>query len=263
MPFADLKDTRLHYDLTGPNRLPVLALSNSLGTNFTMWDAQIEAFSKNFRILRYDTRGHGQSAVTPGPYTMEQLGNDVLALLDYMELAQVYFCGLSMGGQTGMWLGMHAPQRLHQMVLCNTALKIGSPETWNSRIESVRNNGMQSIASAVLDRWFTPAFLANQPQAAESAKTMLVNVPAQGYLACCAAIRDADFRAIPGNSDSAIRVPTLVVAGTHDPVTTPSDGHAIADRIPGARYVELHAAHLSNIEAAPTFNMEVTRFLTA
>lgn len=264
MPFADFKDARIHYELTGPDSLPVLVLSNSLGTNFSMWDLQFERFSKKFRVLRYDTRGHGESLVTPGPYAIEQLANDVVELLEYLGLERVHFCGLSMGGMTGMWLGMHAPERLHKIVLCSTALKIGNAEGWNSRIDAVRNDGMRAIASPVLERWFTPAFRTNFPPAMESARQMLLSTPVEGYIACCEAIRDADFRAeSPGGSISSVRAPTLLVAGAQDPVTTPADAHAIVDRIPGAQYVELPAAHLSNIEAASAFTMEVAGFLTA
>jgi 3-oxoadipate enol-lactonase len=264
MPFADLESTRIHYELSGSADLPVLVLSNSLGTNFTMWAAQLASFSKSFRLLRYDTRGHGQSSVTLGPYAIEQLANDVVELLDHLELACVYFCGLSMGGLTGMWMGIHTPERLHKIVMCNTALKIGNAAGWNTRIDAVRKNGMQPIAAAVLERWFSPAFRIDFPQAIQSAQQMLVSTPVEGYVACCEAIRDADFRAEnSGNSISSIRVPTLVVAGAQDPVTTLADGRAIVDRIPGAQYLELQAAHLSNIEAASAFTMEVGRFLTA
>lgn len=264
MPFADLDSARIHYELSGSADLPVLVLSNSLGTNFAMWDAQLAAFSRDFRILRYDTRGHGQSSVTPSPYTIEQLAKDVVELLDHLQLARVYFCGLSMGGLTGMWLGIHTPERLHKMVLCNTALKIGNAAGWNTRIENVSKHGMHPIASAVLERWFSPAFRAGSPQAMQSAEQMFVSTPAAGYIACCEAIRDADFSGEnPGNSISSLRVPTLVVAGAQDPVTTPADGRAIADRISRAQYLELQAAHLSNMEAASAFTMEVGRFLTA
>jgi 3-oxoadipate enol-lactonase len=264
MPFANLRDIRVHYDLTGSPDLPVLVLSNSLGTDFTMWDAQCDAFSKSIRLLRVDTRGHGQSSVTPGPYSIEQLAKDVLELLDFLQLGRVYFCGLSMGGMIGMWLGMHAPKRLHKIVLCNTAMKIGNPEGWNARTENVRRNGMQSIAASVLGIWFTPAFRAEFPDKMRSAEKMLVSTPSDGYIACCGAIRDADFREeTSSHSISSLRVPTLVVAGSQDSVTTPADGRAIVDRIPGAQYVELQAAHLSNIGAASAFNMAVGDFLKA
>src|SRR5215469_10297188 len=138
MPFAQLTDVRLHYELNGPETAPVVVFSNSLGTNHRMWDPQIDAFSEHFRVVRYDTRGHGESSVTPGPYSNKQLSKDVLGLLDALQLDRVYFCGLSMGGMTGMFLGARAPERLLKAVLCNTAAKIGTAETWNARIDTVR-----------------------------------------------------------------------------------------------------------------------------
>jgi 3-oxoadipate enol-lactonase len=257
MPFAQLEDTRIHYDLAGPPRAPVLAFSNSLGATLSMWDPQVPAFEKQFRVLRYDTRGHGQSSVTPGPYAIEQLARDVLALLDELKLDRVYFCGLSMGGQTGMWLALNAAGRFHKLVLCNTAAKIGTPEMWNTRIESVRKGGMKSISSAVMERWFSADYRTKSPDVVVSTKLMLEGANPEGYAANCAAIRDFDAR----ESIVAIRVPTFVIAGTHDAATTPSDGHYLADRIAGARYVELNAAHLSNIENRDRFNTELSGFL--
>ena len=257
MPFAQLEDARIHYDLAGPPRAPVLAFSNSLGATLSMWDPQVPAFEKQFRVLRYDTRGHGQSSVTPGPYAIEQLARDVLALLDELKLDRVYFCGLSMGGQTGMWLALNAADRFHKLVLCNTAAKIGTPEMWNTRIESVRKGGMKSISSAVMERWFSADYRTKSPDVVVSTKLMLEGANPEGYAANCAAIRDFDAR----ESIVAIRVPTFVIAGTHDAATTPSDGHYLADRIAGARYVELNAAHLSNIENRDRFNTELSGFL--
>ncbi len=158
MPFATIAGARIHYLLEGPAGSNVLMFSNSLGTNFSMWDLQAREFNKHFRILRYDTRGHGQSSVTPGPYSIEQLGKDVIALLDALQLDRVHFCGLSMGGMIGMWLGANAPERLSQVILCSTAAKIGTPETWNARIDAVRKGGMKQVASSVVERWFSPAF---------------------------------------------------------------------------------------------------------
>ena len=139
MPFADLSDVRIHYSLTGAEAGPTLVFSNSLGANFSMWDPQLPALSKKFRILRYDTRGHGHSSSAPGPYSIELLANDVLHLLDALQFERVYFCGLSMGGQTGIWLGLNAASRLHKLVLCNTGAKIGTIDGWNTRIETVLN----------------------------------------------------------------------------------------------------------------------------
>jgi 3-oxoadipate enol-lactonase len=259
MPFVQLKDARIHYELAGPENAPVLALSNSLGTNYSMWDAQALEFTKSLRVLRYDTRGHGQSSVTPGPYSIEQLARDVIELLDILHLDKAHFCGLSMGGMIGMWLGANAPNRLRKMVLCNTAAKIGSAEIWNTRIETVRKSGMQAVACSIIERWFTAAFRAKAPALVAEAQHMLESANAEGYAACCAAIRDMDQR----EKLSAIRVPTLVIAGAHDPVTPPAEGHYLAEHIPGARYAEMNAAHLSNIEDRDRFTAEVQAFLNS
>jgi 3-oxoadipate enol-lactonase len=224
-----------------------------------MWDPQLPELRKKLRVLRYDTRGHGQSSLTPGPYSIEQLGRDVMALLDALDLDRVHFCGLSMGGMIGMWLGANAPERLNKLVLCNTAAKIGTSEVWNARIEAVRKNGMKSVASAVVERWFSPAFREKPPATVSSTLKMLEAANPEGYAACCAAIRDFDFR----EQLSRIRVPTLVIAGAHDPSTPPADGRFLADQIQGAQYAELDAAHLSNIEAQDRFNNEVAKFLNS
>jgi 3-oxoadipate enol-lactonase len=257
MPFAQLEDVRIHYDLAGPASAPALVFSNSLGATLSMWDSQMPAFQKQFRVLRYDTRGHGQSSITPGPYTIEQLASDVVALLDQLQLDRVYFCGLSMGGQTGMWLALNAAARFHKLILCNTAAKIGTPEMWNTRIEGVRKGGMKSISTAVMERWFSADFRSKSPDIVAGTKLMLEGANPEGYVANCAAIRDFDAR----ETISAIRVPTLVIAGTHDAATTPADGRYLADHIAGARYVELDAAHLSNIENRDRFNAELNAFL--
>jgi 3-oxoadipate enol-lactonase len=257
MPFAQLEDVRIHYDLGGPASAPALVFSNSLGATLSMWDSQMPAFQKQFRVLRYDTRGHGQSSVTPGPYTIEQLARDVLALLDELNLDRVYFCGLSMGGQTGMWLALNAAARFHKLVLCNTAAKIGTPEMWNTRIEGVRRGGMKSISTAVMERWFSADFRSKSPDVVAGTKLMLEGANPEGYAANCAAIRDFDAR----ETLASIRVPTLVIAGTHDAATTPADGRYLANHISGARYVELNAAHLSNIENRDRFKTELSAFL--
>jgi 3-oxoadipate enol-lactonase len=257
MPFAQLEDARIHYDVAGPLGAPALVFSNSLGATLSMWDPQMPAFEKQFRVLRYDTRGHGQSSVTPGPYTIERLGHDVLALLDTLKLDRVFFCGLSMGGQTGMWLALNAADRFHKLVLCNTAAKIGTPDVWNTRIEGVRKGGMKSISSAVMERWFSADYRTKSPDVVASTKLMLEGTNPDGYIANCAAIRDFDAR----EAVAAINVPTLVIAGTHDAATTPADGRYLAGHIAGARYVELNAAHLSNIETSDRFNTELSAFL--
>jgi 3-oxoadipate enol-lactonase len=259
MPTVKSGEARIHYALEGQSGAPVLVFSNSLGANYSMWDPQVREFRSQFRVLRYDPRGHGQSCSTPGPYSMEQLAKDVIALLDALELDRVHFCGLSMGGMVGMWLGVNAPERIHKLALCNTGAKIGTPEGWNARIDAVQKNGMKSVASATVERWFTPAFREKAPATVASIQKMLEEANAEGYAGCAAAVRDFDFR----EQVSKIRLPTLVIAGAHDPGTPPSDGRFLAQQIPGARYAELNAAHLSNIEDQDRFNNELEAFLNS
>jgi 3-oxoadipate enol-lactonase len=259
MPFANTNHAQIHYALEGSQEKPVLIFSNSLGANLSMWDSQAAECRKFFRILRYDTRGHGKSSVTPGPYSIEQLAKDVLALADSLKIGRFHFCGLSMGGQTGMWLAANAPERLHRVVLCNTAAQIGSNEMWNTRIDTVRKNGMSHVAPAVIERWFTAAFRQKCPAVIGNIKSALEQTSPEGYAANCAAVRDFDFR----EQLHRVRTPTLVISGAHDPATTPADGQFLAKHISGARYVELDAAHLSNIEAADRFTREVVAFLNS
>ncbi|MGD0792239.1 MAG: 3-oxoadipate enol-lactonase [Terriglobales bacterium] len=256
MPFVDGGELRTHYALTG-DKEPVLVFSNSLGTDFSMWDPQLAELERRFRILRYDTRGHGQSSVTPGDYTIDQFGRDVLGLLDSLGLDRVDFCGLSMGGMIGMWLGIHAPSRLHRLVLSNTAARIGTKEMWNARIATVRKDGMKSVAASVIERWFTPEFRASFPEKVARAQQMLENTPPEGYAACCAAIRDMDQR----ETVAQIKAPTLVIYGGSDPVTPASEAQFLTGRIRGAVKVELPAAHLSNVEQADAFTEAVSYFL--
>jgi 3-oxoadipate enol-lactonase len=259
MPFVELKDLRINYALEGRSEAAVLVLSNSLGTNYSMWDPQVPEFLKSLRVLRYDTRGHGKSSVTPGPYSIEQLGKDVLGLADALGVKRFHFCGLSMGGMIAMWLAAHAPERVNKLVLCNTAAKIGTAETWNARIEAIRKDGMKPVAAAVVERWFTPAFRERAAATIGSTQRMLEAANAEGYAACCAAVRDFDFREQLGE----IHKTSLVISGTHDPATPPTDGRFLAEHIAGARYAELDAAHLSNIEDAERFTREVSVFLNS
>ena len=259
MPLLQLNSGSIHYELSGPEEAPALLFSNSLGTDLAMWDPQASGLSQEFRVVRYDTRGHGQSAVTAGPYAIDQLADDVIQLLDSLKLRQVYFCGLSMGGMIGMSLALRVADRLHKIVLCSTAPRIGSAESWNTRIETVRKGGMAAVVDGVLQRWYTPTFRSSSPAAIESTKKTLLHAPVEGYVACCAAVRDADMR----EAISGICVPTLIITGAHDPVTTPADGHFMESRIAGAKYRELPAAHLCNIEAGAAFTRELCAFLKA
>lgn len=260
MAHLQLADGVLNYQIDGPADAPVLVLSNSLGTDLGMWDTQIPVWSEHFRVLRYDTRGHGDSLVTAGPYSIEQLGRDVVALLDALDINKAHFVGLSMGGLIGQWLGINAPERLLKLVLCNTAAKIGNAEGWNSRIQTVEQGGaqaMRDLRDASIARWFTPGFVQAQPQQAERITAMLAATDPQGYAANCAAVRDADFREQLGR----IKSPTLIVVATADAVTTPTDGRVLQAGITGAAYVEFNAAHLSSVEAGDAFSRTVLAFL--
>lgn len=256
---VEIHGARFNCRFDGSPAAPVLLLSNSLGTNLAMWDAQIPEFARHFRVLRYDSRGHGASAVTPGPYSIAQLTGDALALLDAFDIERACFCGLSMGGVVGIWLGAHAPERIDRLILCNTSPKIGTPELWNARIDAVRRGGVAAIADAVLERWFTARFREHEPRTVAWMRAMLSSTPSDGYIASCAALRDMDQReALP-----AIRRPTLVIAGTHDITTPAAEGRRMAERIQGARYVELDAVHISNVEAPAPFTRSVLDFLTS
>jgi 3-oxoadipate enol-lactonase len=259
MAFAELKDLRMHYEVAGPVGAPVLVFSNSLGTDLSMWDVQAVEFAKKYRVVRYDKRGHGQSSSPAGPYTIEMLGRDVVGLLDFLEFDRVHFCGLSIGGQTGMWLGVNAAQRLNKLVLSNTAAKIGTTDGWNLRIETVSTSGMKSVAATVVERWFTVGFRAEEPAEVSRIQRVLENANVRGYAGCCAAVRDFDYREKVGE----IRTSTMAIAGTHDPATPPGDTRWVADRIAGSRFVELNASHLSNIEAHERFSAELGAFLAA
>jgi 3-oxoadipate enol-lactonase len=235
----------------------VVLLSNSLGSNLTMWDDQAAPLARQYRVVRYDVRGHGQSEVTPGPYSLEDLGRDAVELLDLLGIERAHFCGLSLGGMVGMWLGVHAPERLNSLVLANTSAKLGPPAMWNERIDIVRSQGLAPIAEMVLQRWFTPSFQSSSPSAVARCRQMLLSTPPEGYASCCAAIRDMD----QVDAISRITVHTLVIVGDQDPSTPPSHGELIAGQIAGAKIARLPAAHLSNIEAAPAFNVALLEFL--
>jgi 3-oxoadipate enol-lactonase len=259
MPHIKLGDVSLHYRVDGPENAPVIVFSNSLGSDLSMWDAQAAALSHDFRVLRYDGRGQGLSSVPAGPYSVEMLSRDVVGLIDGLGLDRVSFCGLSMGGMIGMWLGENAAGRLRKLMLCNASAKLGSPETWKPRMDAVQQSGMAAIVDTTLGRWFTPSFHASSPDQIGRIRNMLLRAPVDGFLGAYAALRDADHRELIAR----IAAPTLVIAGSKDPGTTPADGRFLAGKIPGAQYVELDAAHLSNVERSTEFNAAIVSFLAA
>ncbi len=258
MQYVDTADGRLHYQVEGRDDAPWLILSNSLGTTLDMWAPQMPAL-QGFRVLRYDTRGHGKSAIPSAPCSIAQLGKDVIALMDALGVTRAHFCGLSMGGMTGMWLGIHQPKRIDRLVLCSALPYLGAPDVWNARIAKVQGEGMASIVPAVIDRWFTQAFQQRAPAQVEQVRRMLLNCDPAGYTANCAAVRDMDQR----DGVAAITAPTLIIAGKHDQSVPPADAKKLTGEIAGARFVELNAAHLTNWEAAEAFTAELLGFLSA
>lgn len=248
---------RLAYRFERAGDAPVLMLSNSLGTDMQMWDPQIEMLSKRFRVLRYDTRGHGRSDAPGGAYSLDRLGRDAIGLLDHLEIERAHFCGLSLGGMTAQWLSYRASERIDRLVIANSSAFMGPPSNWQSRIESVLADGMAPLASASTARWFTTAFAQEHPEAVEPIIRMLKATDPRGYAGCCAAIRDMDLRPVAHLN----RVPTLVIAGAQDEATPVSASRFIAERAAHARLVEVDGAHLSNVEAASAFGEKLIEFL--
>jgi 3-oxoadipate enol-lactonase / 4-carboxymuconolactone decarboxylase len=245
----------LHHRLEGPDGAPVVMFANSLGTTLGMWDHQAAALADRYRVLRYDQRGHGHSPAPPGPYTVDELAEDALALLDRLGIERVSFCGLSLGGAVGMTLALRAPERLERLVLCCTGLEFLPPEQWAERAATVRAQGMGAIAPAVLERWFTPAA---DPGTVSRFDAMLRSAPPEGYAACCAALAAHDLRGRLGE----VRLPVLAIAGAEDPVTPPAKLEAVRDAIPGARlHVIAGARHIANVEQAEAFTRVLTAFL--
>jgi 3-oxoadipate enol-lactonase len=257
MPTIDVDGARLHYRTDGPAGAPCVVLSNSLGTDLSMWEPQAAALAADYFVLRYDTRGHGQSSAGEAPVDIARLGRDVLALLDHLGIERAAFCGISMGGVTGQWLGIHAPQRLTHLVLANTAARIGTVEGWNTRAQQVRQEGMAAIADGAAARWFSAGFIEREPATVSRLVGRLREQHPAGYAACCEALAHADLR----QQISGIAVPTLVLAGEFDPVTTVADGEHLRDAIPGARLEQLPASHISNIEAEAQFTALLRAFL--
>jgi len=259
LPILTLPDYRIHYSLEGPTGAPLLILSNSLGAELNMWNAQVAEFSKQFRVLRYDNRGHGQSTAPPAPYTLEQVANDAALLLAHIGEKSAHFCGLSLGGMVGMWLATHRPEIINKLVLCNTSALLGPRENWDSRIATAQKEGMGALSKLMMERWFTEGFRTYSADKVAPVEESFLKVSVEGYVGCCAAIREMDQR----DAISQIKATTLVIAGTFDPSTPPAMGQFIVGAINGARYVELPTAHLSNVEAAPAFNDVVSHFLAA
>jgi 3-oxoadipate enol-lactonase len=256
MPKINADGCAIHVEIEGSESAPVLMLSNSLGTDLHMWDGQVAPFTRHFRLVRYDRRGHGQSDVPKGPYSMERLGRDVLAILDALKIERINWCGLSMGGMVGMWLGANAPARINKLILSNTSSYM-TDAPWDERIKAARERGMAALVEGTLDRWFTKPFRERAPQAVEPIRQMFVATKVDGYVGCVEAIRAMDHRPLLAK----ITAPTLVIAGRRDPGTTLEAGEYIAQHIPGAKLAVLEAAHIANVEQPQIYAETVLGFL--
>jgi 3-oxoadipate enol-lactonase len=259
---VSLKTARGTFRVTvdGDAAAPALVLSNSLGTTLEMWDPQVAALAEHYRVIRYDARGHGGSPVTPGPYTFADLGQDVLAVLDALHVERAAFCGISMGGHTGLWLGVHAGRRFNAIAVCNSAAKIGTPQGWNERAAMVREGGqaaMQALAESSPGRWFSADFVKANPATVERAQAWIAGIAPEGYAACCDALAASDLR----DDLHRITTPTLLLAGSSDPVTTVADAQAMQAGIAGAQLAVVPASHLSNLEAPRAFDQALLHFL--
>jgi 3-oxoadipate enol-lactonase len=258
MPQIAANGIDIHYELSGPSDAPLVLLSNSLGTRLEIWDPQLPALAQRYRVLRYDGRGHGRSTAPAGPYSLEMLADDVVGLLDGLSIERAHFCGLSMGGMVGQLLGARHASRFRSLALCSTACHLAPKEFWDQRIKAVNEGGTAAIADAVVERWFTEAFRAEPSIVVERVRRMIVETPAHGYAACCAAIRDMDLR----ETIRAIRLPTLIIAGDKDPATPPAKAYEIGERIPGAKLEVIpDAAHLVSIEQDVAFDASLLAFL--
>ena len=259
MPTFTSNDAQINYQTFGDATKPALIFSNSLGTNFKMWQAQIDFFQQDFFVICYDTLGHGASSAPQGPYSIDQLGQDVVNLLDHLNVEKATFCGISMGGLTGQWLAIHRPERFNQVVVCNTAAKIGQEQAWNDRAALVREQGLQPIASTAASRWFTEPFIQSNATVVNNLQNDLAAGSAEGYASCCEALAKADVR----EQLKDITVPVLVVAGQQDPVTTVVDGQFMVERIANSQLFEINASHISNVELPNEFNQAVKQFIQA
>ena len=247
---------KIYHKIEGSPNSPVLVLSNSLGTDIGMWDRVVPLLLPYFRIVRYDTRGQGASEVSPGPYSIAQLGKDVIDLMESLDIQKFYFCGISLGGLIGQWLGCNHPEKLQMLILSNTAPKIGTQNTWNDRIQTIAQSGMSSIWPNTQKVWFTDEFLRNEPAIMAALGYTFLKNNVHGYSHCCAAVRDADFT----NELSNIPTKTLVIAGAEDLVTSEKDAILLASEIPNATMITLESKHIPAIEKPFEFANAIVAF---
>lgn len=258
MKTIDREDVKLRFEHAPRPGAPALLFINSLGASLEMWDDQLEALGERYELVRYDARGHGKStAGAQREYTLDQLAQDAIAVLDACGIARAHVCGISLGGMTAMTLALLAPDRVLKLALCNTSTHMPPKDAWQARLDDVLTRGMPAVTEGTLERWFTPPFREAEPAKIDRVRTMLMSADPRGYAACGAAIRDMDLREAIG----AITAKTLVIAGAVDPATPPAHSEYIASKIAGAKLVTLDCAHLSNIERAGEFNAALLEFL--
>lgn len=257
MPTFTSNDAQINYQTFGDAAKPALVFSNSLGTNFKMWQPQIDFFQQDFFVICYDTRGHGASSAPQGPYSIDQLGQDVVNLLDHLNIEKAAFCGISMGGLTGQWLAINRPERFNQVVVCNTAAKIGQEQAWNDRAALVREQGLQPIASTAASRWFTEPFIQSNATVVNNLQNDLGAGSPEGYASCCEALAKADVR----EQLKQVKIPVFIIAGQQDPVTTMEDGLFIQKQIFNSQLFNINASHISNLEQPEDFNNTIINFL--
>ena len=251
---------QINYELSGKKGAPVVVLSHSLACSLVMWNPQMDDLSPHFQVLRYDMRGHGQSDVPSGPYTLELLAEDVIGLLDALHIDRIHFVGLSVGGMIGQSLALNHAKRLRSLALCDTASIVPqeAQPTWQERIERTRAEGMESQVNETMERWFTPAFLKQNPPMVGLIRKQILATPVEGYLGCAEAIRRLSYL----NRLSEIKLPTLIMVGEDDPGTPVSASKAIHERIHNSKLVILSSArHLCNVEQAEAFNAALLAFL--
>ncbi len=257
MPNFTKGDVTLHYQTFGDKANPALIFSNSLGTDHTMWQPQIDALKDKFYIIAYDTRGHGQSSAPDKPFSIDELGQDVADLLTHLGVDKANFCGISMGGLTGQWLAINRPAQFNKIIVSNTAAKIGNETAWRERAALVREKGLQPIADTAHTRWFTEGFIAANADTVKALSANLAKGSPEGYANCCEALAVADLR----DELAKISVPVLSVAGLQDPVTTLTDATFISDNAPNASLAQVDASHIANIEKPAEFNEIIVKFL--
>jgi 3-oxoadipate enol-lactonase len=259
MPLANVNGSLLYYSVEGPGNGEAVMLSNSLASDLTIWKFQAPALIEaGYRVLRFDSRGHGQSESPPGPYSIEMLALDALGLIDFLGLEKIHFCGISLGGMIGQKLGSCYGNRLYSLILCDTTSYTASPEIWDERIQIVRKNGLTAVVDATIDRWFTKAGQERLPEEVEAIRRIILNTPVEGYLGCCSAIRSLDLR----DAIHSISNRTLILVGEQDQGTPVSEAEFLHQRIASSEMrIIPDAAHLVNVEQAAVFNEILLEFL--